>query len=322
MKATQASRKHATNRLLEQIQAYFLNHAHGVFYSLGQLSRAPFTSAMTILVLAVAVSLASSFYIVVANIQQVTRNFQETHNISLFLRDSVTENAAQKLAEQIQHQEGVAAVKFISKAQALDEFRANSSFADALNKLDSNPLPNVIQVTPEDALHNADIVGQLHEDFKQNPQIELVQVDMQWVERVQAIMSIVSLGVKLVAILLALAVTFITGNTIRLELQNRQDEVCISKLMGATDAFIARPFLYSGFWLGFIAGFLAWLIVTIMLLILESPVEKLSALYNGSFQLMYLGFFDFLCMLLLSAGMAMLGAWGVLQYQLRRIRPQ
>jgi cell division transport system permease protein len=117
-------------------------------------------------------------------------------------------------------------------------------------------------------------------------------------------------------------VTFITGNTIRLELQNRQDEVYISKLVGATHTFIQRPFLYTGFWLGFIAGFSAWLIVTVMLLILETPVEKLSALYSGSFELLFLSFGEFILLLMMTSVLAVLGSWIVLHYQLRQIKPQ
>jgi cell division transport system permease protein len=152
--------------------------------------------------------------------------------------------------------------------------------------------------------------------------VDFVQVDMQWVEKLQTIMLIASRGVMLVSLLLGFAVTFITGNTIRLELQNRQDEVFISKLVGATQSFIQRPFLYTGFWLGFIAGFLAWLIITIMLLILESPVEKLSTLYNGSFELLFLSFSEFILLLMIASTLAVLGSWAVLHYQLRQLKPQ
>jgi cell division transport system permease protein len=125
-----------------------------------------------------------------------------------------------------------------------------------------------------------------------------------------------------VSVLLGFAVTFITGNTIRLELQSRHDEVYISKLVGATNAFVQRPFLYGGFWLGFLSGFLAWVIVTFMLLILENPVERLSSLYNSQFQMLFLGFGEFLLLLSLSAGLSVLGSWAVLHYQLRQIKPQ
>jgi cell division transport system permease protein len=277
---------------------------------------------MTILVLAVAISLAGCFYIIVANIQQLTGNLQASNQMSLFLKEHVTESAAQKLSEQLKQNANIESIKFINKTQAMNEFKANSGFGEALNALESNPLPHVIQVLPKHVLDNREALDQLMAEFKQIPQVELVQVDMQWVERLQAIMLIASRGVMVVSVLLGFAVTFITGNTIRLELQNRQDEVYISKLVGATHAFIQRPFLYTGFWLGFIAGFSAWLIVTVMLLILETPVEKLSALYSGSFELLFLSFGEFILLLMMTSALAVLGSWIVLHYQLRQIKPQ
>ena len=314
--------KNFSRRFQEQFEAYLLNHAHGLFSSLGRLSRTPFTSGMTILVLAIAISLAGSFYIGVANIQQLTGNLQATNQMSLFLRDNVNETAGLKLTEQLRQHPSVAEIKYISKKQALEEFRQNSGFADALKSLDSNPLPSVIQVQPKNVLESKEDIDRLQAEFKQLPQVDIVQVDMQWVERVQAIIQIAGRGVKLVSILLGFAVTFITANTIRLELQNRQDEVYISKLVGATHAFIQRPFLYTGFWLGFIGGFLGWLVITIMLFIIEAPVEKLSSLYNASFQLLFLNFTEFFYLLLIASLLAVLGSWAVLHYQLRRLKPQ
>ncbi|OQW77953.1 MAG: hypothetical protein BVN35_04205 [Proteobacteria bacterium ST_bin11] len=311
----------AGNRLVELFQAYLLNHAHGLFSSLGRLSRTPFTSSMTVLVLAIAISLASSFYIVVANIQQLTGNLESSNQMSLFLHDNISDAAGQKLAEQIEQNGSVVEVEFISKKAALEEFKANSGFSDALNALERNPLPSVIQVVPKNALENNEDIEKLMADFKQFPQVDFVQVDMQWVARLQTIMLIASRGVMLVSLLLGFAVTFITGNTIRLELQNRQDEVYISKLVGATHSFIQRPFLYTGFWLGFISGFLGWLIMTITLLILETPVEKLSTLYNSSFDLLFLSFSDFILLLTISSLLAVLGSWAVLHYQLRQLKP-
>ncbi|WGS84174.1 permease-like cell division protein FtsX [Methylomonas sp. UP202] len=318
----QVQRKHFGQRLNDRFQAYLLNHAHGLFSSLGRLTRSPFTSAMTVLVLAIAVSLSGGFYIGVANIQQLTGNLESSNQMSLFLHDNVTDAAGQKLVEQLRQNPSVDAVKLITKQQALDEFKANSGFGDALNALEQNPLPSVIQVQPKHTLESNADIETLMAEFKQLPQVDFVQVDMQWVARLQTIMTIASRGVMLVSLLLGFAVTFITGNTIRLELQNRQDEVYISKLVGATNAFIQRPFLYTGFWLGFIAGFLGWLIVTVMLLILESPVEKLSVLYNSAFELLFLSFGEFLLLLTISSALAVCGAWVVLHYQLRLLKPE
>lgn len=318
----QIVRKRPQDKLKEKFHAYMLNHAHGLFSSLGRLSRTPFTSTMTVIVLAVAIALAGCFYIVVANIQQLTGNLRTSNQMSLFLKDHINDVVGQKLAEQLAQNANVDSIKFIGKKQAMEEFKTNSGFGDALNALDSNPLPNVIQVLPKDVLDSREALDNLMAEFKRMPEVDFVQVDMQWVERLQAIMRIASRGVTVVSVLLGFAVTFITGNTIRLELHNRKEEVFISKLVGATNSFIQRPFLYTGFWLGFIAGFSAWLIVTIMLLILESPVEQLSSLYNSSFELLYLSFSEFILMLMLSSGLAVLGSWAVLHYQLRLIKPE
>lgn len=317
----QIQRKNFAQQITERLNAHLLNHAHGLFSSLGRLTRTPFASVMTILVLAIAIALAGCFYIVVANVQQLTGNLETSNQMSLFLKEHVTEAAGQKLVEQLRLNPNVETVKFISKTQAMEEFKAHSGFADALSALSSNPLPNVIQLLPKHSLENSAAIAQLMNDFRQLPNVDFVQVDMQWVERLQTLMIIASRSVQVVGLLLGFAVTFITGNTIRLELQHRQDEVFISKLVGATNAFIQRPFLYGGFWLGFIAGFLAWVIVTVMLLIVEAPVERLSTLYNSNFEMQFLGFGEFLSLLLMASGLAVLGSWAVLHYQLRQIRP-
>ncbi len=322
MNKKQTHRKHLGNRLNEQFRAYLLNHAHGLFSSLGRLTRTPFTSVMTILVLSIAIALAGCFYIVVGNVQQLIGNLESSNQMSLFLKEHVTEAAGLKLAEQLKQNPNVESIKFITKTQAMDEFKANSGFGEALNSLETNPLPNVIQLQPKNTLEGNEAIQQLMAELKQLPNVDFVQVDMQWVARVQTLMLIASRSVTVVSVLLGFAVTFITGNTIRLELQNRQDEVYISKLVGATNAFIQRPFLYTGFWLGFIAGFLAWLIVTVMLLIVETPVEKLSTLYNSSFEMLFLSFGEFLLLLLAASSLAVAGSWAVLNYQLRQIKPQ
>jgi len=318
----QIRRKRAGERLVEKFQAYVLNHAHGLFSSLGRLSRKPITSAMTVLVLAVTIALAGCFYIGVANLQQITGALQTSHQMSLFLRQDVSDVVGKKLAEQLIKDTRIGAANFISKERAMEEFKANSEFGEALTIISSNPLPHLVQINPNVSIEDIKEINELLVDMQKLPEVEFAQIDMQWVERLQAIIKIAGRGVSLVAILLGFAVTFITGNTIRLELHNRREEIYIAKLVGATHAFIQRPFLYTGFWLGFIAGFSAWLIVTIILLILESPVEQLSSLYNSSFQLLYLGFSEFVLLLMLSSVLAIFGAWVVLNYQLKQINPE
>lgn len=311
-----------TTSLADKGHAYFLNHAHAFFSSLGRLVRSPFTSLMAILVLAITVSLAGSFYLLVSNAQQLSGNLESSNQLSLFLKTNVSDSAGEKLAEKIAKNSLVEHVKVITKSQAMAEFKAYSGFGDALNALGSNPLPTVIQVLPKNTLDDGMSIEKLVAELKQQPQIDFVQMDMQWIKRLQTIMQLAGRGATLLNLLLAVAVIFITGNTIRLELQNRREEVLIAKLVGATHSFVQRPFVYTGFWLGFLAGFLAWLIITIMMLALQSPIEKLSALYNGAFNLQFLNFSETFLLIAITSFLGVLGAWIVLHYQLRQIKPQ
>ena len=306
----------------DTLNAFMNIHAHALFSSLGRLIRNPFTSMMSIVVMAIAISLATSFYLLVVNMQQLTGGVESTNQISLFLKSAVSDKAGANLADKIRKNSNIEQVKLITKEQALSEFKTYSGFGEALKVLKSNPLPTVIQILPNNTLDDLRNVELLISEFKKFPQVDFVQMDMQWVERLQSIMQIIERGVVLLTVLLSFAVLFITGNTIRLELQNRREEVVVAKFVGATHSFIQRPFLYTGFWLGLLSGFLAWILVTFMMLLLQSPIERLSSLYEGGFDLSYLGFVDTLKLLVIASFLGVIGAWIVLRGQLKQIKPE
>lgn len=306
----------------DKSQAYLFIHAHALFSSLGRLVRNPFSSAMTVVVMSIAISLASGFYLIVVNMQQLTANIESSNQISLYLKSTVSDQAAEKLADKIRLDSKLEKVVLISKAQALNEFKAYSGFGDALNILDTNPLPIVIQVLPKNSLVNIAAIENLLGEFKLMHQVDFAQLDMQWIKRLQSIMQIIQRGVILLSALLGLTVILITGNMIRLELQNRKDEVLVAKLVGATHSFIQRPFLYTGFWLGLLSGLVAWALVMIMIILLQNPIERLSSLYNGAFDVLYLSLVDTLVIFFISSFLGVLGAWLVLAYQLKQIKPK
>jgi cell division transport system permease protein len=314
--------KTSGGNLTDKLHAYRDLHAHALFSSLGRLVASKFTSIMTITVLAIAISLASGFYIVMANLQQLTGNLETSNQISLFLKENVSDAKANKLANSIKKNTGIQEVKLITKDQALQEFQKYSGFGEAVKALEKNPLPIVIQVLPKNTLEDRQELENLLEKFKQEPEVDFAQMDMQWVKRLQSFMDIARRGVILLSLLLGVAVLSITGNTIRLELHNRRDEVVIAKLVGATNAFIQRPFLYGGFWIGFFSGVAAWFIVTVMMLILMQSVENLSELYGGVFHLLFLSFTETLAMLMISSLLGVAGSWIVLNYQLRQLKPE
>jgi cell division transport system permease protein len=314
--------KTAGGNFIDKLQAYRDLHAHALFSSLGRLVASPFTSIMTIAVLAIAISLASGFYILVMNLQQFTGSLETSNQISLFLREDVSDSHANKLADTIRQNPDVQSVALITRERGLAEFQTYSGFGAAINALENNPLPIVIQVLPKNSLEDKQGLENLLKNFQQSPEVDFAQADLQWIERLQSILEVARLFAILLNLMLGLAVLFVIGNTIRLELHTRRDEVAIAKLVGATNSFILRPFLYSGFWIGFISGVSAWFIVNVLMLILRQPVEKLSGLYDDSFHLLFLSFTDTLALIFISSALGVISSWFVVIYQLRQLKPE
>lgn len=304
----------------DKLRAYRDLHAHALFSSLGRLVAARLNAVLTIIVLSISISLACGFYLLVENAEQLTSDLETSNQISLFLRDDVSLASATRLANGIKLDPSVQAVKIITKEQALKEFEEFSGFGEAIKALEKNPLPIVLQVIPKNSLEEGQNIETLVENFKQAGEVDFAQLDMQWVKRLQLMIEVANVSVVLLGVLLSLAVLFITGNTIRLELHTRKDEIVIAKLVGATNGFVQRPFLYTGFWIGFFSGVSAWFIVTIMMLILKQPVEKLSMLYNSSFHLQFMGFFETLALILLSSTLGVVGSWVVVRLQLQQMK--
>ncbi len=306
----------------ERLLAYRDQHAQSLFSSLGRLFSKPFTSTMTIGVLAIAIALASGFYLVVVNLQQLTAGLEASNQISLFLRDEISEARAKQYADKLRKKTEVQDVKLITKKQAMEEFKGFSGFGDAIDVLEKNPLPIVIEVLPKDALTDKDALTKLFEDLKKSTEVDFAQMDMAWVERLQSIVATARLSAILLAVLLGLTVFFIAGNTIRLEIHNRRNEIIIAKLVGATNSFIQRPFLYTGFWIGFISGIFGWFIVTIMMLILRPSVENLSGLYKSAFHLLFFSYTETFVLLAASTLLAVFGSWLVLHIQIKQLQPE
>ncbi len=306
----------------DRLKAYRDQHAQSFFSSLGRLFSTPFTSIMTVGVIAIAIALASGFYLVINNLQQLTAGLEASNQISLFLRDEISEAHAKKFADQIRKNADVKKVAVIDKKQALQEFKNFSGFGDAIDVLEKNPLPIVLEVLPKDALSDKEKLTGLLEQLKKSTEVDFAQMDLEWVERLQNIVATAKLAAVSLSILLAATVFFIAGNTIRLEIHNRKQEIIISKLVGATNSFIQRPFLYTGFWLGFLSGVTAWFIVTLMMLVLRQSVENLSGLYAGKFHLLFFTYGETFILISVSALLAVLGSWLVLFIQLKHLNPE
>jgi len=310
-----------SNGVIGRLHAYWIAHLQALVFSLGRISHSPVSSFMTIAVIAIALAMPSGLHVLLKNFQGVSAGWDNAAQVSLFLKQDADKAAVKRLESRLRAMIEIDSVTIISPQQALAEFRQLSDFGDALKALDDNPFPTVVLVQPTMAYSAPAVVESLLIRLRNLPEVEVAQLDMEWVERWYALMEIGKRAVFILAILLALAVLLIIGNTIRLAIQNRRDEIEVQKLIGATDAFIRRPFLYSGFWHGLLGAILAWLLVNISLLLLDGPVQRLSLLYDGSLELQSLTLGSSLLLLLLGMLLGYGGARMAVGRHLRDIEP-
>ncbi len=300
---------------------YCQHHAQTFFDSLGRMYRAPLASGMTIAVIAIALALPTGFNILLHNLQQLVQTIELDHQISLFLNPDLSDKEINSLAKEILQRPDVATLQVKTSEQALNEFAELSDLGDALENI-ANPLPAVLLITPD--LSKADwfAVEKLLAQLQHLPQVEFAQLDLQWVQRLQAILQLIERGLWVIVSLLALSVVLVIGNTIRLDIENRRAEIEVYKLIGATTGFIRRPFLYTGLWYGCLGGLTACLIVILALWLLATPAAELVQLYGSTIQLSGMQF----KLMLIVTGLAMLlgylGAWLAVGRHLRQIEPQ
>ncbi len=306
----------------EKLQSLSFIHAHALLSSLGRLTRTPLTTLISVFVMAISIALAGLFYLLVINLQQISGNLEQSSQLSLFLKPAVSEEQALFLKKSLETQADIASVTYISKQQGFDDFKQYSSFGEALNVLDENPLPIVLQVIPADPLAEPKQIQRLQHELGLLSEVDFIQMDMDWVKKLYAIVDFLQRSSFIFSIVLSVAVIFVTGNTIRLELQSRKNEVEVLKLVGATHGFIQRPFLYAGFWLGGMAGILAIVLIILIIQLVKSPLVQLSILYGNEVNIVLLGFSDAAFLMMTSILLGMLGSWLVLQHQLHLIKPE
>jgi len=270
-------------------------------------------------VIAITLSLPSGLLVSVKNLQSLSGQIDLNNNISVFLKNSATLEQAKTLSNSLQQDPKVIETNLIDKNAALEEFRQYSGFGSAISALTSNPLPHVIQITPINSIDNQASLKLLVSELKQRPNIQLVQMDMGWLDRLNGILNIAQRGVSIITVLLGLAVLLIISNTIRLELQNRRDEIDIMRLVGATHAFIMRPFLYSGFWYGFLGGIFACLLVNLSVWLIDGPTSSLAMLYNSSFNLAFMPFIHAVLWVAFSIFLGIMGSWIVVSRYLNEL---
>jgi len=297
-------------------------HLQALLGSLGRLARSPLSTALTLLVIALALALPTSLRLLVTNAQLATGNFANAVDVSVYLKTDVPLAKAQQLAQAAGQRADVVAVTVIAADKGLEDFRTYSGFGEALQALKENPLPHVLHVRPRAEDSSPAALESLRRYFSAWPEVDLVQLDSEWVMRFNAILEVMRRLLLIAAALLGLGVLAVIGNTIRLEIQGRRAEIEVTKLVGGSNSFVRRPFLYTGVLYGVGGALLAWGIVAIAVAVLGDSVATLARLYGSRYVLRGPSRDDIGILLGAGAVLGWLGAWISAARHLRSIEPR
>ncbi len=294
-------------------------HAEVALSSWIRLWRTPITNLLTWLTLAIALALPGTLIIMLNQAQGLADQLHTSNQISVFLSLQTSSEQAQAVAQQLQQRTDIKQVTFIAADTAMQEFSLASGLGDILQNLTDNPIPATILVEPQ--LKSADAIGLLAEQLRQQASVDQVLIDQLWLQRLQAMVHTSQRATWVLATMLALGVLLVMGNTMRMQMESRREEILVIKLVGGTDAYLRRPFLYSAIWAGLMAGSLAAIIMTLALTLLQPSLTDLASSFNSTWHLHNLTIWHWLVTLFGSCGLACLSALLTVQSQLRQIQP-
>lgn len=258
-------------------------HRQSLAGSVRRLAGQPVASLMTLLVIAIALALPAGLRVLVSNLGAVTASWQNAADFTAYLKTEVSADRVRALSREIEARDDVAEVRLVDRASALADFRERSGLGEALAGLEGNPLPDALVIRPSSGL-DADVEA-VAAAVRALPEVDLVRVDTAWVARLRAILALAGRAVNVATVLLGVAVAMVVGNTIRLEINQRRVEIEVTKLVGGSDGFVRRPFLYLGLCYGLGGALVAAGLIAVTLALLAGPVRTLGGLYGGDFAL-------------------------------------
>jgi len=305
--------------LNDRWQGYLAHHRRVAWESLQGLLEVWLSSLMTWLVIGIALALPTILYLILSNITNLSGDWDGRPRISVYLTATTSDADGRAFARRLEQDAQVASLVYISPTDALAEFTERSGFGDILRTLDRNPLPAVIALEP--AARQAVQLKLLVAQLAAEPLVESVSFDLAWIERLFAMLALAERFVTALGSFLGLGVLLAIGNTIRLAIENRRAEIEVVKLVGGTDSFVRRPFLYLGFWYGLGGAVSAWLLVVVSLMFLAGPVEDLLAAYQGDFVVVGLGFGQSVMLLVVGGSLGVIGAALAVGRHLSQIEP-
>lgn len=315
------ARRHRTH-WRDQLTAWQAHHSTSAIESLMRLLQTPIQSLMTWCVVAIATALPATLFVALYNIQALGFSWQNSSQLSVFIQTDAKQDAIQQWRTALLDSPAVAEVVYISSAEALEEFRTHSGLGRLIDDLDANPLPAVLLIQPTREASRGQPLQALQASLTEHPLVEEVILDMQWVKRLEQLLDLATRAVFFLAVLLALGLLLVIGNTIRLAIENRREEIVVIKLVGGTNAYVRRPFLYTGLWYGLGGGLVAVLLLNIGLWWLTEPVARLVELYQSDFRLRGLGAIRSLQLVLITGLLGLAGAALAVTRHLGQIEPQ
>jgi cell division transport system permease protein len=303
-------------------RAWLRRHSYSFFSSLGVLLKHKVGTLMTVLVLGIAMFLPLGLYMTLTNLDGMNLRQDEWSAITVFFKPGTTQKEVNRVAVELNDRFSPEAVVVISPTEGMADFRDASGFGESLDILEENPLPWVMQVSPQrGSTESVEAqVGELTGYLQSIDSIEVTQFDYKWLQRLGRMMELGQAAVSVLIILFGLAVVVVVANTIRLDVASHAEEIEILALVGAGNAFVRQPFLYTGLWYGLMGGLLAVLLLGLAMLYLKGPLGLLLETYGTVFSLRGLGIGNTLWVLLCGSFLGWLGAWVSVQRYLRRLR--
>ena len=290
--------------------------------TLSDMWRQPLATLLTVMVIAISLTLPSACYMVWKNVSQAATQWYPAPQLTVYLSKTLDDTAAENVVAQLKQVEGVDNVNYLTREEALNEFRNWSGFGGAMDMLEQNPLPAVAIITPKLNFQNSDTMQSLRDRVTKVQGVDEVRMDDSWFARLAALTGLVGQIASMIGVLMIVAVFLVIGNSVRLSIFARRDTINVQKLIGATDGFILRPFLYGGALLGFSGAVLSLLLSEVLVLRLQSVVASVATVFGTTFSLEGFSWDEALLLLLIAAIIGWVAAWLATVQHLRRFTPQ
>lgn len=297
---------------------WLLNHVRAALFGLGELIRSPIASTMTVIVIGIAMAFPAGLFILLRNFSSIGQQWNSEPTISLYLERTISHEQLNSLLLTLQRRPQIEKINYISPAQGLKQFISKTQLGDALTVLPINPLPGLVVITPKVEFQSQEKLKILLNQVKTMSGVNEAHLDLAWIERLHNLMTLAQRIIYSLGLFLSIGVILIVGNTIRLATQNRCQEILVMQLIGATNAYIRRPFLYRGFFYGLLGGVVAWFLVLTLILGLRGPALPLTPFYARQLWGWQHTMNIAIIVILGSGFLSLLGSWSVVSRYLRK----